>query len=113
MEGGNVNLTRILQKLVSCEHVGDVEWYTNGSQFAYCNTCQPCIQTNPNGEHQVSLDFRKRLRFTRGLILSKIQGYDDRREISVKVHIGAETARSFTIHFVKKSRDSPPSYLGN
>ena len=33
MEGGNVNLTRILQKLVSCEHVGDVEWYTNGSQL--------------------------------------------------------------------------------
>ena len=119
MEGGNVNLTRILQNLVSCEHVGDVEWYTNGSKFAHCNTCQSCTrQTNPNSaEHQVSLDFTKRLRFTRGLILSKIQGYDDRREISVKVHIkthrGAETARSFTIRFVKKSRDSPPSYLGN
>ncbi|XP_022801266.1 uncharacterized protein LOC111338964 [Stylophora pistillata] len=77
VEGRNLNLTRILQNMVTaCERVSYVHWSINGSNFASCDSCQGCENCSKKGREgsndEVSLDFRRRLRFTGGLILTNI-----------------------------------------
>lgn len=88
VEGRDLNFTRILQEMVSCERVSTVNWILNESKFACCDSCQCPTNHCEIGSDchcdEVSLDFRRRLRFTGGvIILTYIQGNDDRREINV------------------------------
>ena len=92
VEGRDLNFTRILQEMVSCERVSTVNWILNESKFACCDSCQcptnHCERGSDGHSDEVSLDFRRRLRFTGGvIILTYIQGNDDRREINVTYDI--------------------------
>ena len=87
--GRDLNLTRILLSMISCERVIDIEWYNiNESRFAYCSSCQNCTKTNStDGNHLVPV-FWNRLQVTRGsLVLTGIQENDDGSTIRVKVHV--------------------------
>lgn len=102
VEGRNLNLTRILQNMVpACERVSYVHWSINGSNFASCDSCQGCENCSKKGRDgsndEVSLDFRRRLRFTGGLILTNIQGYDDGREIEVRFDIKKDSGVKRTV----------------
>ncbi|XP_022801286.1 uncharacterized protein LOC111338981 isoform X4 [Stylophora pistillata] len=132
VEGGNLNLTRILQKMVLCERVSAVCWSINGSSFVHYANCFKKELDGSNDE--LSLDFRRRLRFTRaGLILTNIQGYDDGPEIVVRfdiekdsggkkresktIRILVETAWHFSSSVTSVSRSTPststPSIIDN
>ena len=92
VEGRDLNFTRILQEMVSCERVSTVNWILNESKFACCDSCQcptnHCERGSDGHSDEVSLDFRRRFRFTGGvIILTYIQGNDDRREINVTYDI--------------------------
>ena len=90
-KGHDLNLTRILLSLISCERVVEVEWFNrNRSRFAYCSSCQNCTTTSSNdGNHLVPV-FWNRLQVTRGsLLLNGIQDNDDGRTIRVVVFMKA------------------------
>lgn len=72
-----------------CERLQDIEWYDiNGSEFANCTSCQPCVKLNDTAGNYPSPVFWNRLQVTRGsLVLTGIQKGDDRLRIGLRVHV--------------------------
>ncbi|KAL9971990.1 hypothetical protein ACROYT_G018221 [Oculina patagonica] len=119
-KGRDLNLTRILLSMLSCERVVDIEWYSiNGSKFAYCNSCQGCKKTKSTYDNHLPVLWN-RLQVARGsLLLTRIQDNDDGLTIRVEVHvktsgkpagkylgINIESVRQYTIRIlVNLSRD--------
>ncbi|KAL9971986.1 hypothetical protein ACROYT_G018217 [Oculina patagonica] len=124
-KGRDLNLTRILPSMLSCERVVDIEWYSiNGSKFAYCNSCQGCKKTKSAYDNHIPV-FWNRLQVARGsLLLTRIQENDDGLTIRVEVHlktsdkpagrylgINKESVHQYTIRIlVNLSRDPAGNY---
>ncbi|KAL9971980.1 hypothetical protein ACROYT_G018211 [Oculina patagonica] len=125
-KGRDLNLTRILLSMLSCERVVDIEWYSiNGSKFAYCKSCQSCTKTNSTDGNHLVPAFWNRLQVTGGsLLLTGIQENNDGLAIRVKVYVktsgkpadrdlGIDIAsvHEYTIRiFVNISRGPPGNY---
>ena len=96
-DGRDVNLTGYFINLVRCEHVTEVDWYSDhGCKLAHCNSCYDCKETS-DAKHLVPV-FRDRLHYTRGsLLLTGIQGSDDGLKIRIKVRMKASTKSAVVI----------------
>ncbi|KAL9971982.1 hypothetical protein ACROYT_G018213 [Oculina patagonica] len=99
-KGRDLNLTRILLSMLSCERVVDIDWYSiNGSKFAYCNSCQGCTKTKSTDDNHIPVLWN-RLQVARGLLLlTRIQESDDGLTVRVEVHLktsGKLTGRDFS-----------------
>lgn len=117
-KGRDLNFTRILQNMLSCERVVDIYLFNvNGSRFAYCNSCQGCTKTNSTDGNHLMPVFWNRLRVKRGsLLLTDIQENDGGLTIKVKVHRQTPrrdngTIMDYTLRiFVNSSRGSPGNF---
>lgn len=115
-QGHNLNLTKtLLMNEIRCAHVVEIGWYDgNGTEFAYCNSCQRCLKTNNSrGNHPVPA-FWNRVKILSGsLLVTAIQDRDNKSKIMIKIHSktpikDVEKASAHTIEiFVYVSRGSP------